>query len=496
MVNLKENYSSEELAIRLGRNIKSYKPKASTIDSAKRLKYILFHAKKTVVRKGGYFSNVPRNIMQLSMAKTSYTSNNYKKQWESHGRYLQREGAQKEQEKGIGFDEKNENINIADKLNQWQEAGDPRFWKVIISPDLGHKIDLKTHVKELMKQVERDFSTKLEWVAIDHYNTTQHHAHIVIRGRDKAGKDFEIDPSYIKNGFRLRSREVATKEIGHRLERDVLEKRERVIEAKHITEIDRDINKQLDKNSIIRLNDNIIDLMKGQKQRQVISRLGFLESIGFAKKIDSFAWVVTEDFLNGLKAHQKSQDIIKARSENWHHIKDKNIPLVHTKLEKGEKIIGRIVGFGIADEHTDKKYILIEGIDSKMHYLSFNARIMRERDNAEVKVGEYVYLEKKSFKDKQKNQEIEYVYSKTYKDLKEIVKEERITEVDKYLLDIVNKSEERQFDIGKSISKTRKDFFIFLDERIRTLRRYKMLDKELNIIRRERDRGFDREIER
>jgi hypothetical protein len=40
----------------------------------------------------------------------------------------------------------------------WQQAGDER-------------LDLKAHTRALVTQMERDLGTRLEWVAIDHYNT-------------------------------------------------------------------------------------------------------------------------------------------------------------------------------------------------------------------------------------------------------------------------------------------------------------------------------------
>jgi len=47
-------------------------------------------------------------------------------------------------------------------LNIWQEAGDPRLWKIIISPEMAHKLDLKEHVRDVMQLVEKDLGTKLQ----------------------------------------------------------------------------------------------------------------------------------------------------------------------------------------------------------------------------------------------------------------------------------------------------------------------------------------------
>ena len=42
--------------------------------------------------------------------------------------------------------------------------------------------DLKPLTRRLMAQVEEDLGTKLDWVAVDHYNTGHPHTHVIVRG--------------------------------------------------------------------------------------------------------------------------------------------------------------------------------------------------------------------------------------------------------------------------------------------------------------------------
>lgn len=44
--------------------------------------------------------------------------------------------------------------------------------------------DLKPFVHKLMTQMEEDLGSKLDWVAIDHFNTGHPHSHIMLRGKD------------------------------------------------------------------------------------------------------------------------------------------------------------------------------------------------------------------------------------------------------------------------------------------------------------------------
>jgi hypothetical protein len=41
----------------------------------------------------------------------------------------------------------------------------------------------------VMRQMEEDLGTGLDWVAVNHFNTGHPHSHVVIRGRDDLGKD-------------------------------------------------------------------------------------------------------------------------------------------------------------------------------------------------------------------------------------------------------------------------------------------------------------------
>jgi len=107
--------------------------------------------------------------------KASYSRNGRSASWAAHGTYLAREGAQREGGKGRGFNAEREGIDLTATLRGWQRAGDARLWKFIVSPEHADRLDLKAHARALVSQMERDLETRLEWVAIDHYNTDNPH---------------------------------------------------------------------------------------------------------------------------------------------------------------------------------------------------------------------------------------------------------------------------------------------------------------------------------
>jgi hypothetical protein len=70
-----------------------------------------------------------------------------------------------------------------------------------VSPEDGDQYeDLKPLTRRLMERMEQDLGTKLDWVAVDHFNTGHPHTHILVRGKDDGGKDLVIAKDYMTRG--------------------------------------------------------------------------------------------------------------------------------------------------------------------------------------------------------------------------------------------------------------------------------------------------------
>jgi len=64
--------------------------------------------------------------------------------------------------------------------------------------------DLQGFTRDLMRQVEQDLETRLDWIAIDHFNTGHPHSHIIVRGVLDDGRILNIAGDYIAHGIRHR----------------------------------------------------------------------------------------------------------------------------------------------------------------------------------------------------------------------------------------------------------------------------------------------------
>ena len=349
-------------------------------------------------RRGAITTGQPRAYMQRSVVKVSYSRNNRSASWAAHGRYLARDGAQRPGEKGLGFNAERDDLDLARLLGGWQKAGDERLFRVIVSPENGARLDLREHARELVAQMERDLNTRLQWAAIDHHNTDNPHLHLLIRGRDEQGRPLSIDRGYIQSGIRMRSAEIASRALGLRAERDVLKARGAAVKREQFTEIDRELLRRADGKHTISFDGRQPRGEAARERRaQEMARLKFLSRMGLAQKIDSASWLLEANLERTLRERQLSIDIIKSRARHQSHLLDKRAPLAVTKLAPGKGITGRVVGTGLENVERDRRYLMLEGTDGKLHYLRQTPAIIRARGEGRIGIGEVITLEAREF---------------------------------------------------------------------------------------------------
>ena len=153
--------------------------------------------------------------------------------------------------------------------------------------------------------------------AIDHHNTDDAHVHLLVRGVRENGRPLEINREYLRSGIRIRSQEIATRELGPRLEPKMLRARERVVRREQWTEIDRALQRKADRNGLVTY-DQLQPLDEGSRIRaeQEIDRLQFLSGLGLAQRVDERSWQLSEDHERKLRERQVSRDVIKSRAHS------------------------------------------------------------------------------------------------------------------------------------------------------------------------------------
>src|SRR5690606_273627 len=138
----------------------------------------------------------------------------------AHLRYIQRDGVTREGEPGELYSAERDIADGKAFLDRCQ--GDRHQFRFIVSAeDADQYPDLKPFTRRLMAQMEEDLGTRLEWVAVDHFNTGHPHTHIMLRGVDDRGGNLVIAREYISHGIRERASRLATLDLGPRTDIEI-----------------------------------------------------------------------------------------------------------------------------------------------------------------------------------------------------------------------------------------------------------------------------------
>jgi type IV secretory pathway VirD2 relaxase len=290
---------------------------------------VMHRQPKTSAGGGGLRRRVApaRMYGRRSVVKASFRRNRGKGAWVRHARYLARERAQHEHDRGRGFDARSEGLDMAATVREWERA-DEVMWSFIVSPEDAARMNLRGHTRDMVAAVERDLGTGLEWIAIDHHNTDDAHVHLLIRGVREDGKVLVLDRDYVSRGIREISRELAERELGPRDEREYLRTRGRSIEREYWTEIDRALERKADPDRTVSYR-HFQPYTDGAqvKAQQEMERLAYLQKLGLARAIDDRTWWLAPEHESELRKRQRDRDIIKtrARERMQQHSKEREI---------------------------------------------------------------------------------------------------------------------------------------------------------------------------
>jgi type IV secretory pathway VirD2 relaxase len=282
----------------------------------------------------------------------------------AHLRYLQRDGVTREGESGQVY---SKDLDIADGDEFTERCdGDRHQFRIIVSPeDAAQLVALKPFVRDLMTRMERDLDTELDWVAVDHYNTGHPHSHIIIRGHDDLGKDLIMTHDDVSHGIRHQAQDLVTLELGPELDFDRQIKTARDVDAERFTRLDRSLLAQAQDNFLVVSAMPPSDTMTHAAQ---MGRLRKLQSYGLAQEKQTGVWELSPNTETRLKALGQRHDIINTMHRAMRESKIDR-PAGSFSIYHGHKpVIGKVAAIGLADELSDRRYVVIDGTDGRVHY--------------------------------------------------------------------------------------------------------------------------------
>ena len=282
----------------------------------------------------------------------------------THLRYIERDGVGRDGEPGKAYGPSSDDID----LSAFEARGrdDRHQFRFIVAPEDSTELDdLRSYTRSLMSRVEVDLSTRLDWVAVDHWDTGNPHIHLVLRGKDEAGHDLVIARDYIAFGMRARASELATEWLGPRTEREIQAALGREITQARWTGMDSRI--------LMEVHEGMIDLRSRRPARvdgidpaMLVGRLRHLETMGLAEKIEPMTWTLRSNAEPSLRALAERDDIVR-RMQRALGNERRELAIESSHASKG--VVGRIAGKGLVDELDDRGYLVVDGLDGRAHYV-------------------------------------------------------------------------------------------------------------------------------
>ncbi len=284
-----------------------------------------------------------------------------------HLNYLQREGVTQDGARGEMFDA----AGAADpKAFADRCAEDRHHFRFIVSPDDAEQLcDLKAYARDLMSQAEADLGTRLDWVAVDHWNTGHPHIHILVRGVGDDGRDLVISRDYIAEGLRARAGQLVTLELGLRSDTELVRRLDQQVEADRWTPLDRSLAR-----SVGEL-DGLIDVRPPRlgrpdwTQPARVARLKKLQGLGLADQVAPGLWTLAPDAEPVLRALGRREDIVARVHRALAAQGVERDPARYALDDDASPVLGRLVARGLDDELKGTAFAVVEGVDGRTHHV-------------------------------------------------------------------------------------------------------------------------------
>lgn len=291
----------------------------------------------------------------------------------AHMRYIQRDGVTKEGLKGELYNARDDRADGREFFSR--SEGDRHQFRFIVSPEDGVQYDnLKSVTRRLLSSMEQDLGTKLDWVAVDHFNTGHPHTHVLIRGKDDQGKDLIIAPEYITSGVRERAIEIVSLDLGPRTQREIDASLQAEVTQERFTSIDRELLRRQNDQGLVRPIDN-----NTFRHSLLAGRLHTLGRLGLAQQTGPSEWQLRDDMQPVLRRLGERGDIIKQLAHDMKALGRDDVladflvhdqdPAKRTDENVPPRLTGALIRRGLSDELNDRHYVVIDGLDGRVHVI-------------------------------------------------------------------------------------------------------------------------------
>lgn len=311
-----------------------------------------------------------------------------------HVDYVQRHGVEKDGGPARPFD-------AADDLTKEQTAGfaeraadDRHSFRLIVSPENGGDMDLRSYTRDLMQKMEHDLGTRLDWMAVAHHDTDNPHVHVIVRGVDDKGGDLVISRDYISNGIRERARDLATRELGMRTDMDIVRAAQKEVMQERFTGLDAAILREQERSTdgLVRAGGTPSDPLAKAHRDLKLRRLAYLREHGLATEHPGGVWKVNPKAPETLRAMAQERRVSGALKPHLDAEKSRQGRLSSKDtLRENGPVQGVVLDRGLSDQLSGTEYVVVGGFDGRVHYASLSLHSERHMDSR-ARVGDTVSL--------------------------------------------------------------------------------------------------------
>lgn len=292
---------------------------ASSMRGRKRPRPFAFDNRQRAVVKLHYFSHAKggagalkahaRYIARDSAAKTPGLTPEAPSE---DGAVRAGEQKRKHQEHWVFYDATRDSVSGARLAEEWAKS-DKRHFRIILSAENGGRItDLRAYTRDVMARASAALGEKLQWFAVDHWDTDNPHTHIVLRGARQDGRDLIIPRDFVQHGFRDAARDAATERLGARSRDDARRALQREAIHHGPTRLDRLIEAQLDRQRRIRVAELAAPNRSPDMTDALKTRARELKNLGLAIEVRRNVLQFEPGWRDALKAMDLHLDIRKS----------------------------------------------------------------------------------------------------------------------------------------------------------------------------------------
>ena len=297
----------------------------------------------------------------------------------THLRYIARDGVTRDGQPAQAYGALTDTADLKEFEARGRE--DRHQFRFIVAPEDATELgDLRGFTRDLLQRMEADLGTQLEWVAVDHWDTDNPHTHVVLRGKNEAGRDLVIARDYIGTGMRHRASELATVWLGPRTELEIRAGLQREVDQERWTGLDQALQAQA-QDGAIDLRTEAGDVPARYPQSLFIGRLQRLEAMGVAEEREPGRWRLRPDAEQTLRALGERHDIVRTMQRAF-AAEPRELAIFDPRTAT-RPVVGRVAAKGLADELHVRMYVIIDGVDGRAHYVTLPAGT----DLGEIPVG-------------------------------------------------------------------------------------------------------------